>query len=114
VGGVSLRLGEGEGRGGISGKWKGGWGVGCGIGLDCDTGSLEGGVWGDGLREGVRYPDAACRPRPREPPVTTATLPSSEKMFWKSLSWVCAWAVMVGEGAVCVGERDDGEWNVGG
>lgn len=38
----------------------------------------------------VCYPDAAWRPRPLEPPVTTATLPSREKMFLKSLS--CTWA----------------------
>ena len=49
---------------------------------------------GDWSREGA-HPDAACRPSPREPPVTTATLPSSEKMCSKSASLVCAWAVMV-------------------
>lgn len=32
------------------------------------------------------YPDATWRPRPREPPVTTATLPSRRKMLPKSLS----------------------------
>ena len=37
------------------------------------------------IRENV-YPEAACNPSPREPPVTTATLPSREKMFSKSLS----------------------------
>jgi len=33
------------------------------------------------------YPEAACKPNPRDPPVTTTTLPSSEKIFLKSLSW---------------------------
>ena len=37
---------------------------------------------------GERYPDAAWRPSPLEPPVTTATLPSREKMDWKSWSSV--------------------------
>ena len=36
------------------------------------------------------YPDAACKPSPREPPVTTATLPWSEKMELKSSSWTSA------------------------
>lgn len=46
-------------------------------------------------REG-RYPDAACRPRPREPPVTTTTLPSREKMsvkFFRSV-WALSSAAM--------------------
>ena len=33
-----------------------------------------------------QYPEAAWRPNPREPPVTTTTFPSREKMFLKSLS----------------------------
>lgn len=65
--------------------------------MDCSRGFALKGVW-DWGREG--YPDAACRPSPREPPVTTATLPSREKMFLKSWSLVCAWAVMVNEGVV--------------
>ena len=40
-------------------------------------------------------PDAACRPRPREPPVTTTTFPSREKMDPKSLSSVCALAAIL-------------------
>jgi hypothetical protein len=40
-------------------------------------------VW-KGLGRGRKYPDAACKPSPREPPVTTATFPSSENMFLKS------------------------------
>lgn len=36
--------------------------------------------------EGKAYAEAAWRPRPREPPVTTATLPFSEKSEGKSLS----------------------------
>lgn len=39
-----------------------------------------------GVRKGAPYADAAWRPRPREPPVTTAILPSSEKSEGKSLS----------------------------
>jgi hypothetical protein len=52
---------------------------------------------GRGAREGVLfvYPDAACKPRPRDPPVTTATFPSSEKMFLKSCSATSALAVML-------------------
>lgn len=34
------------------------------------------------------YPDAAWRPRPLEPPVTTTTFPFKEKIFGKSLSSV--------------------------
>lgn len=34
----------------------------------------------------LTYPDAACNPNPLEPPVTTATLPSREKMDLKSSS----------------------------
>jgi hypothetical protein len=37
-------------------------------------------------------PDAACKPNPRDPPVTTATLPSSLKMLGKSFNWACAFA----------------------
>lgn len=39
---------------------------------------------------GLAYPDAACNPRPLDPPVTTATLPSNEKMLLKSLSLTSA------------------------
>jgi hypothetical protein len=46
---------------------------------------VEGGI-------GITYPDAACRPRPREPPVTTTTFPLREKMEGKSLS--CASAIL--------------------
>ena len=42
-------------------------------------------LWSEGEGQ-VSYPEAACKPSPREPPVTTATLPSREKMFLKSLS----------------------------
>jgi hypothetical protein len=42
--------------------------------------------------EGKSNPDAAWRPKPLEPPVTTATLPSREKMDGKSLRLVCALA----------------------
>lgn len=51
--------------------------------MDCLTG------WFD------PYPLAACRPNPLDPPVTTATLPSSEKMDWKLSSWTCSAADMV-------------------
>lgn len=40
-------------------------------------------------------PLAACRPRPRLPPVTTATFPSSLKMFSKSCNLTSASADMV-------------------
>jgi hypothetical protein len=43
----------------------------------------------------VTYPDAAWSPRPREPPVTTATLPLRLKMFAKSWSWTSASADMM-------------------
>lgn len=39
---------------------------------------------------GGTNPDAAWRPRPREPPVTTTTFPLREKMEGKSLSCVSA------------------------
>lgn len=38
------------------------------------------------MGEGKAYAEAAWSPRPREPPVTTATLPFSEKSEGKSLS----------------------------
>lgn len=41
------------------------------------------------------YPDAALRPSPRLPPVTTATLPSREKMFSKSSSWTSCLALPI-------------------
>lgn len=41
-------------------------------------------------------PEAACRPRPRDPPLTTATLPSRRKMDEKSSSVTSALADMVG------------------
>ena len=34
------------------------------------------------------YPEAACRPKPRDPPVTTTTFPLREKMLGKSWSSV--------------------------
>lgn len=37
-----------------------------------------------GPRRGNSYPDAAWRPRPLEPPVTTTTFPLREKMLGKS------------------------------
>lgn len=40
----------------------------------------------------MAYAEAALRPRPREPPVTTATLPSREKSEGKS--WSCASAMV--------------------
>ena len=45
-----------------------------------------------------RYPDAAWRPRPRDPPVTTATFPEREKMEGKSFKvvWALASAAMIG------------------
>lgn len=48
-------------------------------GVLCEHGKLE-----------RTYADAACRPRPRDPPVTTATLPLREKSEGKSASWACA------------------------
>lgn len=42
----------------------------------------------------MAYPLAACSPKPLEPPVTTATLPSREKMDWKLSSWTCSAADM--------------------
>lgn len=49
-----------------------------------------------GMEEGGgSYPDAACRPSPREPPVTTATLPLREKREEKSLSLTSASADMI-------------------
>lgn len=47
---------------------------------------------------GASYPDAACRPKPREPPVTTTTFPEREKMEGKSFRvvWAFASAAMVG------------------
>lgn len=44
----------------------------------------------DGIDRRVSYPDAACRPSPLEPPVTTATLPLREKREEKSLSLTSA------------------------
>jgi len=38
--------------------------------------------------EGGEYPEAACRPSPLEPPVTTITFPFKEKILGKSLSSV--------------------------
>jgi hypothetical protein len=38
----------------------------------------------------VTYPEAACSPKPRDPPVTTATFPSREKMSEKLLSLTCS------------------------
>lgn len=50
-----------------------------------------GGIWGLsqlGIGEYVgegSYPDAACKPSPRDPPVTTTTFPFKEKILGKSL-----------------------------
>lgn len=49
---------------------------------------------------GTTHPDAAWRPSPRDPPVMTATLPCSEKMFLKSWSLTSASADMLG-GRLC-------------
>lgn len=53
------------------------------------------GRWGN-------YPDAAWSPRPLEPPVTTATFPSREKMFLKSssLTWAAASEAIIAERAM--------------
>lgn len=106
---------------GAVGWHRDGFGTGSFIGkcIECFAGfgagrSFAGGdvdFGASGLQEAIRYglvewsyrsmvkqsacPDAACRPRPLEPPVTTATLPSREKMDPKSLSSVCALAVML-------------------
>ena len=52
------------------------------------------------------YPDAACKPSPREPPVTMATFPLREKMEGKSLrvAWAFASAAML----IC---RGCGQWD---
>lgn len=47
----------------------------------CKGRERDGEIW-------VTCPDAACRPRPRLPPVTTTTFPFRENMFGKSLSSV--------------------------
>lgn len=49
------------------------------------SGAVEGARLGKGGRGERTHADAAWRPRPREPPVTTATLPLSEKREGKSL-----------------------------
>lgn len=41
-----------------------------------------------GLSYWEAYPEAACKPSPREPPVTTTTFPLREKMLGKSWSSV--------------------------
>ena len=43
------------------------------------------------------YPEAACSPRPLEPPVTTATLPLRLKRFLKSRRSTSAFAAMMGD-----------------
>lgn len=53
-------------------------------------------------REREKDPDAACSPRPLDPPVTTTTFLSSEKMFLKSLSSVWAIASASGIMQVCL------------
>lgn len=53
-------------------------------------------------KEREKDPDAACSPRPLDPPVTTTTFPSSEKIFLKSLSSVWAIASASGIMRVCV------------
>ena len=52
-------------------------------------------VWVMCMGECAAYPDAALRPSPRLPPVTTATLPSREKMFSKSSSWTSCLALPI-------------------
>ena len=46
--------------------------------------------WKGEKGKGGWYPDAAWRPRPRDPPLTTATLPLRLKMLEKSWSWTSA------------------------
>lgn len=41
-------------------------------------------------RSEMMYPEAACRPSPLDPPVTTATFPLREKMLLKSFSLTSA------------------------
>ena len=43
----------------------------------------------------LAYLEAACNPNPREPPVTTATFPSREKMVEKLVNWTWSVADMV-------------------
>lgn len=43
------------------------------------------------------YPEAACNPNPRDPPVTTATFPSREKMLEKLDNWTCSVADMIAD-----------------
>lgn len=58
------------------------------------------GAAGQREREREKDPDAACSPRPLDPPVTTTTFPSSEKIFLKSFSSV--WAIASASGIVRV------------
>jgi hypothetical protein len=51
---------------------------------------------------GGSYPDAAWSPRPRDPPLTTATLPLRLKMLLKSCSWTSDSAELMVGNASCV------------
>lgn len=51
------------------------------------------------------YPDAACNPRPRDPPLTTATLPLRLKILEKS--WSCT---SLSAEEVMMGLYDVGDW----
>ena len=69
------------------------------------------------MEKGTYYPDAACRPKPREPPVTTTTFPEREKREGKSFRvvWAFASAAMVGKesmGQVSLrgGEKERASW----
>ena len=68
-------------------------------------------VGGIGELNGYRsraHPDAACRPNPREPPVTTTTFPLREKMLGKSWSSVSYLDILDRIEAVAV----ISEWNL--
>lgn len=61
-------------------------------------GGLAGDFWACYRRHGEAHADAACRPRPREPPVTTATLPLREKSEGKSSRVASTAADIVADG----------------
>ena len=99
--GAGALVGEGveRGAGGVAGGGFAGGDVDFGAACLEEAGRVSAGMaigegrrTGGGGRCGKTYADAACRPRPRDPPVTTTTLPSREKREGKSLSSVCAFA----------------------
>jgi hypothetical protein len=49
----------------------------------------------EGFIRELRYPDAAWSPRPREPPLTTATLPFKLKMLAKSCNCTSSSAELI-------------------